>query len=200
MEFPVRIEGIRPDTDIVRIGFEMRFKAGDRPWLWRFSYSDGGLHEVQNGEGWLGTMVDRSIFEEIGNRVLTLSGTMTFALLAHPQAYPVPRDHQVVVPRIGVCSHSTDPLSIVCYTAFPQASLYLGKPGRGANWIVPRGFVGQAIPTASGFQPVTKFSSQLPFSDWNDIGDARLVSGQPLAQLTVPFEFREVKLADFIAR
>ena len=102
---------------------------------------------------------------------------------------------------LGVCSSAVDSAnwtSIVCYSPFPRASLYLGTPGGGANWIVPQGFVGAPIPTEAGFQILMKFSSQLPFA-WKDISGARLMTSRPMGRLHLPFLFRDIRLADYAA-
>ncbi len=202
IEIPVRVDGIPAGADLVKNRMTLRIEGSDRR-AWRPISVEGGLHEVANGAGWLGTSMDRKIFLYLQNSSLTMSGTLDFTLFVQAQVLPVPRDRRVVAPRIGVCSHAVDSsgtISIVCYTPFPQASLYLGKPGRGANWIVARGFAGAPLPTEAGFQPLTKFSTQLPFASWNDIGDAQLIAGRPLAHVEVPFEFRGIKLADYAAR
>lgn len=185
--FPVRVDGIPAGAEIVKNRLTLRLED--------LTYTEGGLHVTSNGDVWLSAAINRSVFLASQNKAVTLTGSFDFTLFAKSQALPVPRESDVVVPRLGVCSRGEN--SIVCLTPFPQVSLYLGKPGRGANWIVPQGFVGQPVPTAAGFEPLTRFSTQLPITNWDEIGDAQLIAGRPLGQLRVPFEFRGVRLREY---
>jgi hypothetical protein len=187
LEFPVRVDGIPAGAEVVKNRLALRLED--------LTYTEGGLHETSNGEGWLSAAIPRSVFVALQNKAVNLSGSFDFTLFAESQALAVPRERDVVVPRLGVCWRAES--SIVCLTPFARVSLYLGKPGRGANWIVPQGFVGQPVPTAAGFEPLTRFSTQLPITSWEEIGDAQLIAGRPLGRLSVPFEFRGVRLGEF---
>jgi hypothetical protein len=190
LEIPVRLDGLTSDAQLLKnsLTFEIDSSSG----TWRPRIAEGGLHD-----GWLNIQVSKPIFLAMQSRPVDLSGALEYTVFGEPQTLPPPGDRPTPVPRIGACSRAVDPsgaMSIICYSPFPHASLYLGTPGGGANWIVPMGYVGASVPTAAGFQPLTRFSTQLPFTA---IGEARLVAGRPLARLDIRFEFRAIRLADF---
>jgi len=202
LEIPVRIEGFPRDVQLMKNLMTVQVESTNGG-AWRPTFAEGGLHDVADGRGWLTILVSKPVFMEMKNAPVDVSGALEYTLFGEPQALPPPKDHAVVVPRIGVCSQGaglSGTLSVVCYTPFPQASLYLGTPRSGANWIIPMGFVGAPLPTAAGFQPVTKFTSQLPFASWKDTGDARLIATRPIERIALRFEFRGVRLADFAGK
>jgi len=201
LEIPVRIEGIPRDVQLRKdhMTVQIESPAG----AWRPGLAEGGLHEVTDGQAWLTILVSKPVFMETKDAPADVSGALEYTLFGDSQALPPPKDHAVVVPRIGVCSEGTDSLgklSVVCYSPFPQASLYLGTPLSGDNWIVPMGYVGATVPTAAGFQALTRFSSQLPFASWKDTGDARLIATRPLARVDLQFEFRGIRMSDYAGR
>jgi len=191
LEIPVRLDGLPGGVQLLQnsLTFEIDNPAGG---IWRPQPAQGGLHD-----GWLNLQVSKPIFVEMQNRPVDLSGALEYTLFGGPQTLPPPAGNATPVPRIGACSRAADPsgaMSIVCYSPFPRASLYLGTPGGGANWIIPMGYVGAPLPTASGFQPLSRFSTQLPFTS---IGGARLIAARPLARVEIRFEFRAIRMADF---
>lgn len=199
LEIPVRIEGLPRDVQLRKdlMAVEIESPAAG---AWRPSLAEGGLHEVAGDQAWLTILVSKPVYMETKNVAANVSGALEYTLFGDSQTLPPPQDHAVVVPRIGVCSEGTDSLgklSVVCYSPFPQASLYLGTPATGANWIVPMGYVGAPVPTAAGFQPLTRFWSQLPIASWKDTGDARLIATRPLARVDLRFEFRGIRMADY---
>jgi len=202
LEIPVRIQGFPRDVQFMKNLMTVQIESASAG-AWHPAFAEGGLHDVADGGGWLTILVSKPVFMEMKDAPADVSGALGYTLFGEPQALPPPKNHAVIVPRIGVCSEGAGlsaTLSVVCYSPFPQASLYLGSPRSGANWIIPMGFVGAPLPTAAGFEPVTKFTSQLPFASWKDTGDARLIAARPIERVDLRFEFRGVRLADFAGK
>jgi hypothetical protein len=132
---------------------------------------------------------------------VNISGSIDFSAFGHSRTLPLPRGHGLVIPRVGVCSDRSGPageISFVCFSPFPRASLALLGSQSGLNWIIPQGFVESAIPASGGFTPLRRFSSQLSYSSWNEIGAAQLLSAEPLPQVRVSFKLEGIRLSDYI--
>ena len=200
LEIPVRVDGLPGDTQLMKNSMSVRIVSAAG--TWRPNLAEGGLHEVAGGRGWLTVMVSKPVFLQMRDGSVDVVGQLEYTLFRGPEALAPPKEHAVVAPHIGVCrtAGQAGDLSVVCYTPFPRAALYLGTPGGGANWVIPMGFVGPPIPTDSGFESVRKFSSQLPFASWQDFGGARMIAMHPVARVSVPFAFEGVRLREFAPR
>ncbi|HEY2012053.1 MAG TPA: hypothetical protein VGH38_01075 [Bryobacteraceae bacterium] len=198
LDLPVRVDGIPTDAQLMNRQVALWLQG---PGIHsRMIYAETGLHNVAMGRGWQILILDRGIFEAARNVPVNLSGSLDLTVFGNMQALPLPKQHDVVVPRLGVCSPATEhrgAVSVVCYSPFPRASLYLGTPGGGANWIVPQGFVAPPIPSDTGFEILTRFSSQLPISSGQEMANAQLIAAHPLGRLHLPFEFHGIRLADY---
>ncbi|MBZ5626456.1 MAG: hypothetical protein LAQ69_48405 [Acidobacteriia bacterium] len=200
LDIPVRVEGIPAGVDLIQNHVAVWTEgAGKRTWNSN-ERQNGGFHDVAGGSG-LTLFVERSAFEWLRASDQKVYGSAVFTAFGHAQVLPLPRGHRVVVPRVGVCSDTLDPddrILFVCYTPSPRASLAIETFGNRVNWIIPQGFVDASVPTSSGFQPLMRFSNQLPYLNWQQVGDSQLVSAEPLPPIEVNFELPGVRLADYV--
>jgi hypothetical protein len=60
------------------------------------------------------------------------------------------------------------------------------------NWIVPRGLITDPLPATRIFEPLRRYHSLLSAQNPEDLADARLVSGEPVSELSLDFNFTGV--------
>jgi hypothetical protein len=201
VDIPVRIEGLPPgvvldqETMVIRIEIPGKGDVLNR--------GAGGLHDISGSRAWLVIFPDRALVDRTRSQPVTVSGAFDFRRFDSPRMLPLPRGHRVVVPGIGVCRDSLEPegwISFSCCSPSPRASLMIGSSTNRVNWIIPQGFVESSVPTASGFQPLIRFTSQLSYRSWEQIGDARLLAAQPLPPLRIVFRLSGIHWADYLVR
>ncbi len=165
--------------------------------------ADGGLHDFSGDRAWLDVFLDRSLLDLAQSVPADLSGSLSFDRFGRSLSYPLPRGRALAVPDVGVCRDSRDSdgaIAFSCYSPAPRAALAVANSKSRLNWIVPQGSVERGVPTASGFPPLQNFVTQVGYRNWAEVGNARLVSLEPLPPVRVSFEFPGLHLADYLVR
>jgi ABC-type transport system involved in multi-copper enzyme maturation permease subunit len=163
------------------------------------TYPNAQLHGLSHGRAWLSFVADIRLVVQSQPRIL--SGSFYLQLFDGVTILPLPRGSAVVVPAVGACRDSVEPggsISFSCYSPRARAAVMAGIPGVRANWIVSPGSVQNSIPTAFGFQPLTKFASMLPYSNWSELSGLHLITARPLPLVRVSFQLPPVLLRDYL--
>ncbi len=156
----------------------------------------GELHDLRDGHAWLSLFT----YTKLRVETVTLSSSFEFPLFGNLRLLPVPHGEAVTVPGVGVCRDTREPegwISFSCYSPSPRSALMVGTPAMRVNWIVPPGSVVSSIPTASGFEPLSKFTSLLSYRSWEQIGSVHLIAADPLPRLRVTFQLSGIRLQEF---
>jgi hypothetical protein len=199
LDIPVRLDGTPAGFALDQSYLKLRIEVpGER---YTMDLPQGQLHGLRDGHAWLSFVVYRRWLEQKGGEPAIVSGTAGLQLFASPMALPLPKSSAVVVPSIGVCHDSREAqgsISFTCYSPSPRTALMAGTPGDRVNWIVSPASVESSIPTASGFQPVMKFVSQVSYNDWEQIGGLKLIAARPLPPFRVTFRLSPVPLREYL--
>jgi hypothetical protein len=202
LEVPVRLnrvpEGVLLDRARIR---GIRIQAAGRPQR-LLRVTEGQLHDLDTGRAWLSLFTDPRLLSHVQGMPVSISGSFELRLFGSPRVLPLPKGRAVTVREVGVCHDFLEPdgsIAFSCYSASPHAAVLIGTPGVRANWIIPPGFASRSIPTAGGFQPLTRFVSLLSYRDWEQVGPAKLVAAEPLPPLRVDFRLAGVHLPAYPA-
>jgi hypothetical protein len=202
LEFPVRLNSVPEGVLLDRARIPaIRIEAAGSPRR-VLRVTEGQLHDLDAGRAWLSVFADSTLLLGAQRRQVEVSGSFQLRLFCSPRVLPVPKGHAVTVPAVGVCHNFLEPggwIAFSCYSASPHAALLVGTPGVRVNWIVPPGFASRSIPTASGFQPLTRFVSLLSYRDWEQVGMAKLVAAEPLPPWRVDIRLTGVHLPAYSA-
>jgi hypothetical protein len=131
-----------------------------------------------------------------------VSGALDLQLYEDVAILPLPNGQSVTAPSIGVCRDSMEReggIAFRCLSPSPRAVLLVGTPGERVNWIVTPGLRERFLPTASGFQPLTRFTSVVSYRDWAQVGDAKLISGRPLSTVRITLGLFPIELRKYLA-
>lgn len=200
-EIPLRMEGIPPDVDLLQNHLTLWIEDPEKPFSQPVPVANSSVHDVTHGTAWLQIALYSRFFGAMKSFPVNISGSIDFTAFGHSRTLSLPRGHGVVIPRVGVCSDRSDPageISFVCYSPLPRASLAVLGSRSGLNWIIPQGFVESGIPASGGFAPLRRFSSQLSYGSWNEIGAAQLLSAERLPQVRVSFKLEGIRLSDYV--
>jgi len=196
-DIPVELRGLPAGEQLDHAYINLRIAMpGTRFFV---TYPTAQLHGLSHGRAWLSFVADIRPVAQSQPRIL--SASFDLQLFAGVTALPLPRGSMVVVPAVGACRDSVGPgrsISFSCYSPVPRAAVMAGIPGVRANWIVSPGSVRNSIPTAFGFQPLTKFASMLPYSNWSEVSGLHLIAARPLPPVPVSFRLPPLLLRDYL--
>ena len=201
-ELPIRIDGVSSDAALLDQGtITIRIDVPDGPpYLTGMTYP-AELHDLSGGRAWLGVAADHWLLKQTEEKLAIVSGEFKLRPFSNLTVLPLPKGHAVTVPAVGVCRDFREVegwIAFSCYTPSPRAVLMAGTPGIRVNWIIPPGSAVTSIPSASGFQPLTRFVSMLSYRSWEQIGDANLIAAQALPRLHVTFRLSGIRLAEYV--
>ena len=198
-EIPVRIDGVSSGAALLDQGtVTIRIEVSGGPPMW---FGQAELHDLGGGRAWLSVPADRWLLKQTEGKPVIVSGNLDLRPFGGLTVLPLPKGHSVTVPAIGVCRDYREVegwIAFSCYTPSPRAVLMVGTPGIRVNWIIPPGSAETSIPTASGFQPLTRFVSMLSYRSWEQIGEARLIAAQALPRSQMNFRLSGIRLAEYL--
>jgi hypothetical protein len=145
--------------------------------------ADNTIHDVVDGAGWLRLFVEATSYASLASQAVDLKGTADFILFVQTQTVNF-RDGTANVPGVGVC----DPYPLGCYTALARASVAVQSGGRFVTYVVAPNQTYDPFPTSLSLTPV-RYIPTAP---------GELVVRKPVDWFTRSFEFRDIRLADFV--
>jgi hypothetical protein len=161
------------------------------------------LHDFDGDRAWLSFSLEAAELGQLGGKPVEIASGGEFERFETPVVLPLPRGSRAVVPGVGSCRDARDSsggISFVCYSPSPRAPLMVGILGSRVNWIISPKSVGRSVPTESSFQPVTRYSSLLPYQNWEQTRGLSLVSARPLPPVRFFFRLSDVRLESYIVR
>ncbi|HLK69678.1 MAG TPA: hypothetical protein VKU19_39890 [Bryobacteraceae bacterium] len=201
LDIPLRVTGIPEGIDLVQNSIQFSLD-GSQGHTWHSQLvADGGFHDLTSGTGWFTIFVPAQTLTWLEPQPVTARGSAHFLAFGRRQLFPLPHEHSIVVPKVGVCSSGRDSLgkvSLFCYTPDPRASVAIGNSRGRLNWIIPQGLVDTSIPTSFDFQPLGKFTSLLSYQSWDEIGAAQLMTAEVPPPVEVRFELPAVDLSQYV--
>ena len=202
LDIPLTVEGLRSGVDLLQRHISLTIDSAGRTWKAQGG-TEASIHDFSDGTAWLTVFVPHFLVGPLGaaRPSANVSGSAGFMAFGNRQLLPIPNDHSVVVPRIGVCKSGRDAagaISLFCYTPDPRASVTIGTTRNRLNWIVPPGMVDTSIPTSSDFQPLMRFTSLLSYKSREEMGTTQLMIAAPQPAVEVHFDFPDVDLARYV--
>ncbi len=199
-DIPIRFEQAPSGVAMDQGRMHVRVEMPENRFLLRVA--NGELHDLRGGRGWLSLLTDNNLLYQTRGQPVTLSGSFEFPLFGNLRSLPLPKGQAVTVPGVGACRDTREPegwISFSCYSPSPRAALLVGAQATiRVNWIVPPGSTVSSIPTASGFQPLAKFTSLLSYRSWEQIGNVHLIAADPLPRFRVTFLISGIRLQEFL--
>lgn len=159
------------------------------------------FHGLAGDRAWLSFSTGKHLLEQTGGQPVVVYGSFELQLFTLQSSLPTPRGSSVVVPGIGACHDAQDAwggISFVCYSPAPHAALLAGQPGSRANWIVSPGSIEGVAPDALDLQPVRRFSTLVPYRDWQQAAGLKLIAARPVPPVQVTFRMSPVPLQQYL--
>jgi len=179
LEIPIRVADLRSDDRL----FVNRLQFTPTLGISTIRSSDNTIHDVVSDAGWLRLFVDGVSYASVANQRIDLAGTADLTLFVHTQT--VLFQHvPVTVPNVGVCS----PYPVGCYTALPRASMEVDVNDRFLTYVIVPNQTYDPFPTSLGLTPFRHIPT----------APGELIVRKPVAWFTRSFEFRDIRLADFV--
>ncbi len=199
LDIPVRLEAIPPGVILeqqrMAVSIELPGPGGVP------ASAAGGFDGIAGNRAWLTLFAAKELVDRTASAPATVSGSLEFRRFGSARTLPLPKGRPVPVPGVGVCRDSLEAegwISFACFSPSPRASLFVGNSLNPVNWIIPQGFVESSVPTASGFQPLVRFTSQVSYRNWQQIGASHLLVAQPLPPVRIDFRLSGIRLTDYL--
>lgn len=184
LEIPVRVNGLADGDELTINRLEL---SPDLQLLVRggFEHANGNssFHDFTNGAGWLRLFVDSTAYYRAARAPMDLRGSADVTLFVRTATVD-DSSSRADVPGVGVCG----PYPVGCFTALPRASVEAYEGKSFVSYVISPYDTYAPFPAEYLLNPVTeKFTSP-----------GALVVRKPVAWFHRTFEFRNIRLSDFV--
>ena len=183
LEIPIRATGLANAGELVvnRLRFTpslptLTFDRGG--WV-----PDNAIHDVAGGAGWLRLFVESNAYARLAREPIDLRGTADLALFVHIQTVRYQLD-PIQVAGLGACGSYGGG----CVTAQPRSSVEVYQDGVHFSSLVSPAETYSPFPAAYLLNPVRQIAA----------GTGTFVVRKPVAWFARTFEFRNIRLADYV--
>jgi hypothetical protein len=182
LEIPIRIDGLAEGDQVLVNRLQMDYVLPVR--VGQFGFGPNAMfHDFKGDRGWLKFYVHAARYGHVPQTPIDIKGSADLTLFVRTQIAD-DSSNRVSVPGVGVCG----PYPRGCITALPRAAVEVDHNNRVVSYIITPFDTYAPIPTPYLLNPVTeKLTSP-----------GLLVVRRPVAWFHRTFEFRNIKLSDYV--